>query len=47
MTEIFRFPDIVNTWLENPFGQSLLTQEARIVEDQLEGIFGELCLQIG
>jgi SAM-dependent methyltransferase len=47
MTENFRFPDAVNTWLEQPFGQSLLAREARIVEDQFEGIFGELCLQVG
>ncbi|MEO1247474.1 MAG: methyltransferase domain-containing protein [Pseudomonadota bacterium] len=47
MTEVFRFPDSVDDWLSQPFGQSLLAQETRLVEDVFEGIFGEQCLQIG
>ncbi len=34
-------------WLATPLGESLLTQEARVVEEALDGIFGEECLQIG
>lgn len=47
MTDIFRFPDAVSAWLEQPFGQSLLARESRLVEDVFEGIFGELCVQVG
>ena len=34
-------------WLETPLGEALLQQEARIVEEALDGIFGEYCLQLG
>ncbi len=34
-------------WLETSLGQALLQQEARIVEDVLDGVFGEYCLQVG
>jgi SAM-dependent methyltransferase len=34
-------------WLETPFGQSLLAQESRIVEEALDGLFGEQFLQLG
>ena len=34
-------------WLQTPLGASLLAQEARLVEEALEGIFGEECLQLG
>jgi SAM-dependent methyltransferase len=34
-------------WLETPFGQALLLQEARVVEEALDGLFGEQCLQLG
>jgi hypothetical protein len=34
-------------WLETPFGQALLAQEARVVEEAFDGIFGEQCLQLG
>ena len=37
----------VRQWLATPFGQALLAQEARIVEEVLDGIFGEQCLQLG
>jgi len=35
------------TWLQTPFGQALLLQEVRVVEDALDGLFGEQCLQLG
>jgi SAM-dependent methyltransferase len=34
-------------WLETPLGAALLQQEARVVEEALDGIFGEECLQLG
>jgi SAM-dependent methyltransferase len=34
-------------WLETPFGQALLGQETRLVEEALDGLFGEQCLQLG
>ncbi len=34
-------------WLETSLGQALLRQEARIVEESLDGVFGEHCLQLG
>ena len=34
-------------WLKTPLGEALLQQEARIVEEALDGIFGEHCLQLG
>lgn len=34
-------------WLDTPLGQELLQQEARIVEEAFEGLFGEECLQLG
>ena len=34
-------------WLGTPLGESLLQQESRIVEEALDGIFGEQCLQLG
>ena len=48
MTEIRAEPDapfaMVRQWLETPFGQALLAQEARVVEESFDGIFGEQCL---
>jgi SAM-dependent methyltransferase len=38
---------IVTEWLGTPLGQALLQQEARVVEEALDGIFGEECLQLG
>ena len=38
---------IVQDWLQTPLGQALLLQEARVVEEALDGIFGEECLQLG
>jgi SAM-dependent methyltransferase len=37
----------VQRWLRAPLGQALLQQEARIVEEAFDGIFGEQCLQLG
>ena len=34
-------------WLKTPLGEALLQQEARVVEETLDGIFGEYCLQLG
>jgi len=34
-------------WLKTPLGEALLQQEARVVEEALDGIFGEYCLQLG
>lgn len=34
-------------WLESPTGQALLATEARLVEEALDGLFGETCLQLG
>ena len=34
-------------WLETPLGAALLRQEVRVVEEALDGIFGEYCLQLG
>jgi SAM-dependent methyltransferase len=38
---------IVQDWLQTPLGQALLQQESRVVEEALDGIFGEECLQLG
>ena len=34
-------------WLETALGQALLRLESRLVEEALDGIFGEQCLQLG
>ncbi|MGI9262202.1 MAG: class I SAM-dependent methyltransferase [Woeseiaceae bacterium] len=34
-------------WLETPFGQALLSQETRLIEEAFDGLFGEQCLQLG
>ena len=34
-------------WLRSPLGEALVQQEARVVEEALDGIFGEHCLQLG
>jgi len=34
-------------WLATALGEALLLQEARVVEEALDGIFGEYCLQLG
>ena len=37
----------VREWLESPLGQALQQQEARVIEEAFDGIFGEQCLQLG
>ena len=39
--------EAVHRWLKSPLGQALQQQEARIVEEAFDGIFGEQCLQLG
>jgi SAM-dependent methyltransferase len=39
--------EAVRRWLKSPLGQALQQQEARIVEEAFDGIFGEQCLQLG
>lgn len=38
---------MTHVWLQSPLGTALLQQEARIVEEALDGVFGEVCLQLG
>ena len=38
---------MMQEWLETPLGGALLQQEARVVEDALDGVFGDHCLQLG
>ena len=38
---------LAQEWLQSPLGEALLEQESRIVEETLDGIFGEQCLQLG
>ncbi len=45
--ESSHYPPSVQQWLETPLGQALLRQEARVVEEAFDGIFGEQCLQLG
>ncbi len=37
----------VHRWLRSSLGKALIRQESRIIEDTLDGIFGEQLLQIG
>ena len=41
------FPQTPEAWLTTPLGSALLAQEARLVEEACDGIFGEYCLQVG
>ena len=34
-------------WLQTSLGKALLRQEIRVVEEALDGVFGEECLQLG
>ena len=38
---------LTEDWLQTPLGAALLQQEVRIVEEAIEGVFGEQCLQLG
>ena len=39
--------ETLQRWLQTPLGESLMAQEARVVEEAFDGIFGEQCLQLG
>lgn len=41
------YPESVRHWLATSLGAALLQRETRIVEEALDGIFGEHCLQLG
>ena len=41
------YPEPARQWLQSPLGEALLAQEGRQVEEALDGIFGEQCLQLG
>ena len=47
MAETTHYPESVQDWLQTPLGGALLRQEARVVEEAFDGLFGEQCLQIG
>ena len=47
MENLPHFPDLATQWLSSPLGEALLVQESRVVEETLDGIFGEQCLQLG
>jgi len=38
---------LTQEWLQTPLGAALLQQEIRVVEEALDGVFGEQCLQLG
>jgi len=38
---------ITQDWLQTPLGSALLQHEVRVVEEALDGVFGEQCLQLG
>ncbi len=38
---------ITEEWLKTPLGEALLQREVRVVEEALDGVFGEQCLQLG
>lgn len=39
--------EALRRWLETPLGASLQQLEARVLEQALDGVFGEECLQLG
>lgn len=41
------YPRTAEDWLKTPLGASLLEQETRLVEEVIEDVFGEECVQIG
>lgn len=38
---------MIHDWLQTPLGDALLQQETRVVEEALDGVFGEQFLQLG
>ena len=47
MEKVPHIPETATEWLSSPLGDALLAQEGRVVEEALDGIFGEHCLQLG
>jgi SAM-dependent methyltransferase len=47
MEKLPHFPESAIEWLNSPLGNALLAQEGRVVEEVLDGMFGEQCLQLG
>ena len=47
MEQSTHYPESVQQWLTSPLGDVLVQQESRVVEEALDGIFGEQCLQLG
>lgn len=41
------FPQTPIEWLMTPLGQSLLAQETLLIEETIEDVFGEECVQVG
>ena len=41
------YPQTAADWLRTPLGASLLEQETRLVQEVIEDVFGEECLQLG
>ncbi|MFQ6006370.1 MAG: class I SAM-dependent methyltransferase [Woeseia sp.] len=39
--------ETLERWLETPLGAALMQQETLVIEEALDGIFGEQCLQLG
>ena len=39
--------ETLHKWLETPLGAALLQHETQVVQEALDGIFGEHCLQLG
>ena len=38
---------LTQDWLQTPLGAALLQREVRVIEEVLDGVFGEHCLQLG
>ncbi|MGI9272211.1 MAG: class I SAM-dependent methyltransferase [Woeseiaceae bacterium] len=47
MEILAHYPESARNWLMTPLGEALLAEESRVVEEALDGIFGEQCLQLG
>ncbi|NIS89189.1 MAG: methyltransferase domain-containing protein [Woeseiaceae bacterium] len=47
MEQTTHYPESVRQWLQSPLGEQLVQLESRIVEEAIDGVFGEQCLQLG
>ena len=47
MDRTSHYPQSVSQWLGTRLGNGLVHEESRVVEEVLDGIFGEQCLQLG